>query len=150
MSEAATGGDGSEGPTELRLSNLSLRQLRRLFLLADGGRRSISFRVLEHNDEEEDDDDEENWTGSYMTGPAVGWRRPQITEPQKPGLELLMSGEFGHIGRKMKSKKYRRNVSRRIFDRATSARGLMHKEDLASVSKFHDSMASFVPSYITL
>ncbi|KAF8445715.1 WD40 repeat-like protein [Boletus edulis BED1] len=81
----------------------------------------------DEEDDQVDDDDE------YLTGSP--WHRqwyPPHTEPQKTGVELLMSGEFGRVSNKLRSNKGSKNVSRLLLDRSCNPRGILSKEELSS------------------
>lgn len=83
----------------------------------------------EDEDSDNDDDDDEYPASSH-------WNKqwfPPHTEPQKRGVELLMSGEFGRVGNKLRSSRGSRNVSRLLLDRSCKPRGTLSREELTSV-----------------
>ena len=105
----------------------------------DNGGESMSYgdlvRLLRtapsraQDEEDAGNDDEDDSASSH-------WNRqwyPPHTEPQKRGVELLMSGEFGRVGNKLRSKKCSRNVSRLLLDRSCKSRGVLSREELSSV-----------------
>ncbi|KAG8219620.1 WD40-repeat-containing domain protein [Butyriboletus roseoflavus] len=84
------------------------------------------------NQDEEDQDagnDDEEYSASSQRNRQ--WFPPH-TEPQKRGVELLMSGEFGHVGNKIRSNKGSRNVSRLLLDRSFKPRGTLSREELTN------------------
>lgn len=58
---------------------------------------------------------------------------PPHTEPQKKGVELLMSGEFGRVSNKLRSNKGTRNISRLLLDRSCKPGVTPFREELTSV-----------------
>ncbi|KAI9570371.1 WD40 repeat-like protein [Boletus coccyginus] len=89
-----------------------------------------SRRARDDEDEDEDagSDDDEYLTSSHWNRQ---WCLPH-SEPQKTGVELLMSGEFGRVGNKLRSKKGSRNVSRLLLDRSCKPRGTLAREELTN------------------
>ncbi|KAF9229038.1 WD40 repeat-like protein [Gyrodon lividus] len=79
-------------------------------------------------EDEPDDDDDEYVVNTHRN---QQWFPPH-TEPHKRGVELLMSGEFGRVSNKLKSKSGRKSVSRLLLDRSSSPRSTMYREELAS------------------
>lgn len=80
-------------------------------------------------DEDDEADDNEYSGGSHWN---KQWYPPH-TEPQKKGVELLMSGEFGRVGNKLRSNKGRRNISRLLLDRSCKPGVTQFREELTSV-----------------
>ena len=92
------------------------------------------------NDEDEDDDDDgyfNHYGGSGKWDRTEGWY-PQIKEPTKEGLKLLMSGEFGRLRHQLKSRKRDNNIAKVALDRGTRVRPSF-KEDIAAVCFFPPS-----------
>jgi len=92
-------------------------------------RTGPSRRARDEEDEDAGSDDDE-----YST--SLHWNRqwyPPHIEPQKRGVELLMSGEFGRVGNKLRSKKGSRDISRLLLDRSCKPRGTLSREELTSV-----------------
>ncbi|KAH0838129.1 WD40-repeat-containing domain protein [Lanmaoa asiatica] len=85
-------------------------------------------RDEEDDDVDGDDDDDEYPVSSHRNRQ---WFAPH-TEPQKRGVELLMSGEFGHVANKLRSKKGSRNISRLLLDRSCKPGGTSSREELTS------------------
>jgi WD repeat-containing protein 23 len=81
-------------------------------------------------DEEDDDEDPGSYYGQYQRT-AHQWF-PAVTEPQEAGLNLLMSGEFGRVGQRLRTDN-NMDVTRRLRDRATTPRYSNFKEDILSV-----------------
>ena len=69
--------------------------------------------------------------------PKEWWKKPH-TEPQKAGVELLMSGEFGRVGPKYRERGFpgvgggSRNLATLLRQRASSTRPIP-KEEFAEV-----------------
>lgn len=85
-------------------------------------------------DQDEDDEDVDSGDGEYSSNSH--WNRqwfPPHTQPQKRGIELLMSGEFGRVDNKIKTKKGSRNISRLLLDRSARPQGTPSREELTSV-----------------
>ena len=83
---------------------------------------------------DEDDEDVDNDDDEYPI--TSDWNKqwfPPHTEPQARGVELLMGGEFGRVGNKIKTKKGSRNISRLFLDRSCRPQGTPSREELISV-----------------
>lgn len=80
--------------------------------------------------EEDDDDDDDDYEG-YRRAPRHWF--PEVKEPQKAGKELLMSGEFGRVGHKIRSRRNDVNVTRLLQNRSSRLRAMSDKEDIANV-----------------
>lgn len=93
-------------------------------------RTGPSRRDQDEEDEDTGNDDDDEYSVSSQR--TRQWFPPH-TEPQKRGVELLMSGEFGHVGNKLRSNRDRRNVSRLLLDRSSKPRGILSREELTSV-----------------
>jgi len=98
-----------------------------------------SFRVLNssaespEDDEDEDyEDDENDYTGQFEGDWHQQWFPPH-KEPQKPGVDLLMGGEFGCVSPKIRSKENKKNVSRLMLNQSSRPRGAMYRENITSV-----------------
>ncbi|KAF8560152.1 WD40 repeat-like protein [Imleria badia] len=82
---------------------------------------------------DQDEGDEDASNDEYST--TSHWNRqwyPPHTEPQQSGVELLMNGEFGRLGNKLRSIKGSRSVSRLLLDRSHNPRGTLSREELSS------------------
>ncbi|KZT74971.1 WD40 repeat-like protein [Daedalea quercina L-15889] len=109
--------------TTIALDSTILAQVRRLL----GSRVAIAT-----NDEEDEDDDvyyfnQHGYSGKWDR--SEGWF-PQIKEPTKEGLKLLMGGEFGRLKHQLKSRKKDNNIAKLALNRGARVRP-MYKEDLA-------------------
>ncbi|KIJ38443.1 hypothetical protein M422DRAFT_258810 [Sphaerobolus stellatus SS14] len=134
----------SRGPTASLSSSLTIEQVR---MLLDAARaRGLRATVAQLDEDEEDEDyvpdgqfeeDEEEeeivnrrpwpWSRRRVVV-AKNWFKP-VLEPQKAGVELMHSGDFGRL----KSKK-RQNIRRVLKGREMGMRGRgrgLHKEDLS-------------------
>lgn len=86
-------------------------------------------------DQDEDDEDMDNGDGEYPSdSDRDGQRYPPHTEPQKGGAELLMSGEFGRVRDKIRTRKGSKNISRLLLDRSCMSQGMPSREELINVS----------------
>ncbi|KAG2159612.1 WD40 repeat-like protein [Suillus bovinus] len=106
-------GNGSE-PRQLRA--ISIQDLQRL----------LNSHPAESDYEEEDDDEIENvgeWHQSWF---------PPHKEPQQPGVELLMGGEFGSVSSNIRSRRNKRSISQMIFDQSSRPRGAISREHMTS------------------
>ncbi|KAI0698404.1 WD40 repeat-like protein, partial [Cerioporus squamosus] len=87
------------------------------------------------DEEEEEEEDTGYFYGFGYPASRGHWDRsdwwPEITEPQKEGLELLFGGEFGRIVHQIQTRDGNRNVARNIFNRGASSRPT-YREDIAS------------------
>ncbi|KAG6851328.1 hypothetical protein H0H93_005726 [Arthromyces matolae] len=123
----AVGGAHTNSPNGANVTGISLQDIRRL--LSSAG----AFDAAEDDDEdyEEEDDDDEGFRSSFRS--ASSWRPPEITEPQKEGVELLNSGDFGRHGGKAQKRNNNINVARLILDRTRGRPNpSSHREDYAA------------------
>jgi WD repeat-containing protein 23 len=101
------------------------------------GRASRIWRTFGagvRQDEEEDADDEEEYLdGTYRR--SQQWF-PPVTDPQQAGLDLMMSGQFGRVGRKTCSRHRQGNIAKLIHHPPTRFRTAAYIEDMVSVSTF--------------
>lgn len=103
-------------------------------LNAYNSRRPAS-QQLQAIDDDDDDDDEDDYSSAFPSRTRQTRNQyDEVKEPQQVGLELLMSGEFGRVGNKVRSRAGRQNLAKIIRGRAASTRQ-MPKEDLAAVNK---------------
>lgn len=97
-------------------------------------------RLLRTDPSNGDQDEEDDDTGNDEYSTTSHWNRqwyPPHIEPQQRGVELLMSGEFGRVGNKLRSVKGSRNVSRLLLDRSCDPRGTLSREELSSVRSIY-------------
>lgn len=130
--QSSSGGEASGRPQPRIAAIEALRSLRLL--------NPASMESLEDNEYVDDDNDDD---GDEF-GQTVGdWHQqwfPPHKEPQKPGVELLMGGEFGCVSPKIRSRKNKKNVSRLMLNQSSRPRGAMHREIITNVCypiKFH-------------
>ncbi|TFK56756.1 WD40 repeat-like protein [Heliocybe sulcata] len=85
------------------------------------------------NDDQEDVEDDSEDDMDYAPPSNHRGFFPEVKEPQEAGVNLLMSGEFGRIGHRLKSSHGQKHINmyRSIRDRATSLRS-PPREELAS------------------
>lgn len=114
-----TAGDAN-GSGGRQLRTVTIQDLRRL----------LNSRSAESPDDNEEDDDD------YEFGRTVGdWHQqwiPPHKEPQEPGVELLMGGEFGCVGPKIRSRRNKKNVPRMILHQSSRPRGAMSRENMTN------------------
>ena len=93
-----------------------------------------------HYHDVDDDEDEDEDDGAY--DPVWDRRRPPrssgkwftpVEAPQKAGVDLLMSGEFGRVQRKIDAQRKRDNVAKALLARRSRLRRT-YREDITSVS----------------
>ncbi|KII94042.1 hypothetical protein PLICRDRAFT_36272 [Plicaturopsis crispa FD-325 SS-3] len=98
--------------------------------LVDLGRHfGITIRTTQPLADDNDDDDEEYFSGyGRRRRTALGSWYPKITEPQKAGVELLMSGQFGRVGHKIRRSQNDNSVFRTLRRQETHGTG--NREDL--------------------
>jgi WD repeat-containing protein 23 len=84
----------------------------------------------------EDDEDEYNDDEFGQTARDGDWNQqwfPPHKDPQEPGVELLMGGEFGYVGPKIRSRKNKKNISRLMFNQSSRPRGALYRESIIGV-----------------
>lgn len=130
-------------------ASLSIEDLQRLLSifspreLSPRGVTQYSLVEEEEDDDEYLDEDDEgtvyyNWGSASHARPwdrSRGWW-PRIAEPQKEGLELLYSGEFGRALHQIRSREDQNNVARKLLSRGMSSRPTP-KEDITCVRLTH-------------
>lgn len=133
----AQNGPGGGGTTRTRISTIGLHELTRLLASASGTFGAPGGNGVADEDEDDEDyldegDDEEAWVGRR------GERRthqyfPVVTEPQKAGMDLLMSGEFGRVKQRLGSGRNKVDLAKVLYSRGTKI-GPIYNEDSSSVS----------------
>jgi DDB1- and CUL4-associated factor 11 len=117
------------------LTGISLQDLSRLLSARSsqaGGIPTGRNHIADDEDEAEDDnDDVDEYSDSFRQ--AVHQWFPDITEPQKAGMELLTSGDFGRVAAKLRSRRSDVNVAKLIYKRSMRPKPVSYKEDYASV-----------------
>ena len=129
MQENAAENDPSGARSLRTLQEMTPQHLSLLLGRTTGIWRVFGSRGRE--EEDEDDDDEEYLYGTYRRSPQ--WF-PPVTEPQQAGLDLLMSGEFGRVGRKTTSRhKQQLNLAKLIHNPTIRFNAAAYIEDITSV-----------------
>ncbi|RDX51000.1 WD40 repeat-like protein [Lentinus brumalis] len=141
--------DRSGNSISASLTNEDLQRLLTVFASSDtggsgGGGRNVTLvsqdddddaDYVDEEEEEEEEDDSGYFYGFGYPTSQRHWDRsdwwPEITEPQKEGLELLLGGEFGRVMHQMKTRDGNRNVARSILNRGAISRPT-YREDIAS------------------
>ncbi|GLB35784.1 putative WD domain, G-beta repeat [Lyophyllum shimeji] len=122
-----------DGRRTIRLSGIDIHDLTQLLTSAGVRRRGPDFALNEEDlEEEEEDDEDDGYYNAYRAAANVQWRGPQITEPQKAGVELLNSGDFGRVANKSRSRRNDTNIANLIVNRAKRPQPRMYKEDYAN------------------
>jgi WD repeat-containing protein 23 len=96
----------------------------------DGGALHTTRNVVGEDEETEYDTD---WD-DHASQVAHQWF-PEVTEPQKAGVELLSSGDFGRVGDKLRSRRNDLNIAKFIHKRSSQPIVIPCKEDYASVCR---------------
>ncbi|KAF8910028.1 WD40-repeat-containing domain protein [Gymnopilus junonius] len=123
----------AQGNTHMRVTELTLRDLARLLGSGRGGDSRISRQHPHVNDDGEDDedymtDDDDMYSHHQRTRSRPLF--PPVTEPQKEGLELLASGDFGRVGVKNRTRRNRRNIARTVLNQGKKSVSLSSREDV--------------------
>lgn len=132
-------GEESQSPTNpgggasMRLSGITLQDLARL--MSVGTATTVGNRVYIQPDEDEDDDEAEDVDIEGYIPPRASAHQwyPPVTEPQKAGLELLETGDFGRVGVKARSRRNSHNISKTVLHKFYRPLPLTSREDLHSV-----------------
>ena len=120
-------GGGGSGPRTINLSRLTFQDLSRLLSTDSGSSRNTQFNGDDEDEESDDENDEDNYQHT-----ACQWF-PEVTEPQKAGVELLTSGDFGRVADKMRSRRKDFNIAKLVHRRPTWPRHVECKEEYATV-----------------
>lgn len=103
-----------------------------------------SRRLFLDEDEDDEDIDDPYHTGATWHDDQAGIRRPTaetgrsnwfppVLQPNPAGEELLMSGDFGRVGPKLRKHPWQRNLARMVFDRPAMPTSLT-REHMLNVS----------------
>jgi len=123
---------GPGGGAPMRLSEITLQDLARLIRV--GNRSHIQPNDDEDPNRAEDDDEDED-DDDYTSPPTSAYWHPPVTEPQKAGLELLGSGDFGQVGVKARSRRNPCNIPKSVLNKYYRPMPLTSREDLQSVRR---------------
>jgi len=114
------------GPRTINLTGITLQDLGRL--LNTVGR---SARILE--EDEVTDEDEDGF--SHPSHPAPHqWYKP-ATEPQKAGVELINSGDFGRVANRARVRRNDVNLAKFLINRPRRPQPSTYKEDYVHVRR---------------
>ncbi|KAG6868495.1 hypothetical protein C0993_002033 [Termitomyces sp. T159_Od127] len=83
-------------------------------------------------DDDDDDDDDDDYDMSFGTAVGAQWKCPKTTEPQKEGVELLNSGDFGRVGCKARTRRNHINLANLILNQSRSVCPVSSREDYAA------------------
>ncbi|KAF8899131.1 WD40-repeat-containing domain protein [Infundibulicybe gibba] len=122
------------------LSGITLQDLSRLLSASASGNTSTRNargrpQIFTDEDEDEDEDgfededEDEYFSGNRETMHA--WF-PEVTEPQKAGVELLNSGDFGRVRHRPVSRRQNTSIMKLMQSRSAQPRLNQYKEDYAN------------------
>jgi len=126
------------GGAFMRLSGVTFQDLARLMSVGTATRVGNRVHIQPDEDGDEDDEDyngaEDDDNGNYIP-PRVSAHQwyPPVKEPQKAGLELLASGDFGRVGVKARSRRNSSNILKTVSHKFYRPLPLTSREDLHSV-----------------
>jgi len=125
--------NSQENSNQVSISELTLRDMARLLSVT----RASDNRATHHHQPEVDDDDDEDYMDDddeeYPSRRPMRPFFPPVTEPQKAGVELLASGEFGRVGVKSRDRRQRFNVARTVLNQGNHPVPSLNREELSSV-----------------
>jgi WD repeat-containing protein 23 len=122
------------GGASMRLSGITLQDLARRMRVGN----QIHIQPSSDDDYNGADNDEDD---DYIsTHTSAHWHAP-VTEPQKAGLELLVSGDFGRVGVKACNRRNPRNIPKSVLNKYYSPLPLTSREDLQSVRRLESFMS---------
>jgi WD repeat-containing protein 23 len=127
------GGNSPNDNLDSRISGIRSQDLTRLLSVRDGS-ASPTYHHLTggyYGAEDEEEDQDGYYDSFRQTAPQ--WFQ-EVTEPQKPGVELLKSGDFGRIADKLRSRRSDVNIAKLMSRRSSRPTPVPYKENYASVS----------------
>ncbi|KDQ63158.1 hypothetical protein JAAARDRAFT_147176 [Jaapia argillacea MUCL 33604] len=113
-------------PATTAITGINIRDLVRILGIGSGG-----FGRGRPDDDDEDEEDDDDTTGYPPFSTASQSWMPEVKEPQKEGVELLMSGDFGRVQNKILSRSKGLNVAKQLASRSMSVRR-PYREDIAA------------------
>ena len=129
-------GSNNDSPG-IRLSGITLQDLARLMSVGtrSGQRITVVPDYEEENDIEDDDDDVEYMDEDDEPPIRTNQWIPPHKKPQKAGLDLLASGEFGRVDVKNRARRDRpsRNISRNILNQFAHPVPVCNREAVQTV-----------------
>lgn len=136
MQAAGSPRDNTRNSPAIGLTGVTLYDLSRL--LAQSGHGLATIRNSAPNDDDDEADNDDEYSDPYRQ--AHKWF-PEVTKPQKAGVELLRSGDFGRVADKLRSRRSDINVAKLVYKRSLRPELVSYKEDYASV-RISDIMSS--------
>ncbi|KDR85616.1 hypothetical protein GALMADRAFT_234583 [Galerina marginata CBS 339.88] len=124
---------GTTGNAQMRVSELTLRDMARLLGVRPANARTEHAHHPHDDDDEDDDDyliDEEEEVHNRPRRTRGRPFFPPVKEPQKEGLELLASGDFGRVGVKSRSRRSRPNIARTLLNPGNRPIPHINREDI--------------------
>jgi WD repeat-containing protein 23 len=117
-------------------SGISFQDLTSFLSVPSGSASPINLNLTggaygRPEDEEEEEDQDEYYNSFRQAAPQ--WFQ-EVTEPQKPGVELLKSGDFGRVADKLRSRRSDVNIAKFISKQSSRPTPVPYKENYASVS----------------
>ncbi|KAG5352432.1 hypothetical protein C0989_002334 [Termitomyces sp. Mn162] len=143
------------GSRNTGISGFNLQDISRWFIGRGGATRGLALNDPDADGEEDDyddEDDDDDYHALFNTSSRTSWKGPETTEPQKEGVELLNSGDFGRVGNKAQKRRNKTNIANIILNRTRRIRPVSNKEDyaalLASTTSTRDNTLQILPSII--
>ncbi|KAG5716341.1 LEC14B protein [Termitomyces sp. T112] len=123
------------GSRNTGISGFNLQDISRWFIGRGGATRGLALNDPDADGEEDDydyEDDDDDYHALFNTSSRTSWKGPETTEPQKEGVELLNSGDFGRVGNKAQKRRNKTNIANIILNRTRRIRPVSNKEDYAA------------------
>lgn len=97
---------------------------------------SVPLGTPSREDVEEEDPQSRLSRGERMSRVNEWWKKPH-REPQPAGVQLLMSGEFGRVGPKLRSRGVGNRSLAKLVKERVAGPGRIPKEDFCEASSQH-------------
>lgn len=122
------------GRASIRVPGITLQDLARLM---SGGTATRVWNRM-HVQQDPEDEDEDEYIDEDEDDDSTSYRNsqwfPPATEPEQPGMDMLVNGEFGRVGVKHRARRNIRNISRGAINHLYRPIPLPSREDTQSVS----------------
>ncbi|KAF8665431.1 hypothetical protein AX16_000450 [Volvariella volvacea WC 439] len=130
-------GGSSTTSHSIRLAGVSLQDLGRLLASSGLMGRQVSVQIDEdEGDDDNGDDGDDDGQDDDFQDEYYPRRNPHrfapVTEPQEAGVSLILSGDFGRIGPKIRARTGNPNLAKQLLNRATKPYHVLPKEDTTS------------------
>lgn len=103
-----------------------------------GSRLGTHLRVQQLDEDDDDDgdymdeDEDDGYPYDRRNTQNTQWHSPP-TEPEQPGHDMLVSGEFGRVGVKHRTRQNKPNISRSVLKQLYNPIPMPSREDIQSV-----------------